>query len=1567
MGLPDSQSRDALPIVLLEITMSDIRHRSLGVNYLGFLNAKLRDLKGFDVLAQELIQNADDAKGGNEDEGARAATKVVFDIRDDALVVSNDGHFTDCGEHDLDPDQCPWQHSKGNRCDLHRFRETASGDKRNEEGTTGNFGIGFIAVYQITDAPELRTKNLHWVISPEKSQDERITERDCDPPYDGTEFRLPWAFHGSYVRQQLKVPQITLNNLDEFAEKIAHVLPFAGLFLNRLTELEVRRNGIRKSIVSIDDSFNENNNLNITIDGTTTKWTLFHGNFDNKEKILRDKFGNNIEKKKHSKVTVAIPQPDKNIDGILCATLPTHKKTGLPFLINADFFPTTDRLDVRFQENDPQGDWNRAAIEAAAVIFTNSLPLLKESHGAAWIWNSADAAKKVSLTKDVFSTFWASMLPSLKSGEYVWLAQGIWRTPQGAYQLESKDQLEARTQLLVNGSFPIVALELRNHFPLLREIGVKNLGPIELTTELRHRGMSKYLSFLDIPEWISDIDSQEILGDLILSYAPVVDNQWTLANEHRSSLRTCSIARTCDSGLGLPSEIFNSSSQYERDLFHKLPLGISFVDPKAPKSIRMLCQPLKREIVLKRLESHLNSEIVTFWQENNGHWIELLKWLNDIPIEEWEKRKDILSSLIRRTPIWPSGNSLYPLEDLAIPGGFDDWLQIAKFLDKSAIEVTARLFELINIERLNIIKYIIIHVPKYFDESPIIDPDVCELLLHLFSDHLLEIRGHNAAQAALSKIPIIRCLDGILRQPTEIYFDTDIIRQIFQVNFPIISRPQNDSLYDLLKLIGVSEQPRSKNIINLITETIKKPPYGHNRSKMRSIIITLGRYWEHFPNKLDFMQLKNVSWLPAKGVENHWLKPSDIRSSYEEGLFASQDKFLDIPPIDQARSRVLFEYLGITFTPSTNQIVSHLLHCIAEDLIPDSRIYSTLTNRLRGNSQTEESRELTERAINRLKNESCISIHEGYVKPTEVFWNPTLYGKYAPTLDRSFGEYKSLLDFLGVKTDPENNDILRIINTVSTEFHSKKCPDTVAAILENCWRFLQQSLFSEVSLNLETIRGKRIIYSSSGFLLPPSEIVFEDRAGLADSLGDNVRRYLIPRREDTWQILKQLGVKMLSECIRSEINDISGDYDDDLLLKQIQERIPLMRRVIANQVENKYDWDIQKLDKMRLMRFQSLIVLRMVYLNGGIISNTSDEPTVFYYPKDNCLFIHKEEINWMQIARELLIAINPSADPSHTFALSAIFSAQNIDNAQVVLDQAGIARLEESDSTLNVSPQTADLRTTDTQKDEMSVFQTESSPDYGDLSSVKTDISSDENNSNNFSSVVIASDSVPTSLSSDLDTFNIAEPDLQQRTASFPTRTFSDSTASSRVFQSTPKKQGSALHSYVAPNEKNDVSKDASEGLEEHRSEVEQLGVKAAMEYETTRGRFPKEMPTNHPGYDIESRASGSSTASVERYIEVKTIPQEWGQRGVSMSDTQFDKARSLGDRYWLYVVENAHDKPQVIPIQNPVDRVDKFFFDEGWRGTANEEPPRSQPSIRDLILTSEADGTEDNLEDLEL
>ena len=253
------------------------RYLSQGVNYLGFLAKQLGDLRGSKTLAHELIQNADDAK---DDSGNLAATKITFDITDEALIVSNDAVFRET--------------------DFTRMKEVASGSKRNESGdrTTGAFGVGFISVYQITDRPEIHSAGRRWVLRPDEDENQRIQEWDdaSITAEMGTLFKLPWAFKESKVRKELKAPAVDATYIESFIEDLKTALPKAILFLKKLERIELRRNGEIVSWVEVDRTIDSNEIL-IGCDQEYRLWRVFTGDFSNEAQNLRNGFAGHIDSK----------------------------------------------------------------------------------------------------------------------------------------------------------------------------------------------------------------------------------------------------------------------------------------------------------------------------------------------------------------------------------------------------------------------------------------------------------------------------------------------------------------------------------------------------------------------------------------------------------------------------------------------------------------------------------------------------------------------------------------------------------------------------------------------------------------------------------------------------------------------------------------------------------------------------------------------------------------------------------------------------------------------------------------------------------------------------------------------------------------------------------------------------------------------------------------------------------------------------------------------------------------------------------------------------------------------
>jgi hypothetical protein len=116
---------------------------------------------------------------------------------------------------------------------------------------------------------------------------------------------------------------------------------------------------------------------------------MLRGDFAEDAATLRGRFPGKIEDRRRTEVTVAIPL-EADVDGLLCAYLPTDEPSGLPAHLNADFYPESDRKHLITDSF--HGDWNRLAVRAAARILAAQLPALAPRLGHEQLWRLIYAA-----------------------------------------------------------------------------------------------------------------------------------------------------------------------------------------------------------------------------------------------------------------------------------------------------------------------------------------------------------------------------------------------------------------------------------------------------------------------------------------------------------------------------------------------------------------------------------------------------------------------------------------------------------------------------------------------------------------------------------------------------------------------------------------------------------------------------------------------------------------------------------------------------------------------------------------------------------------------------------------------------------------------------------------------------------------------------------------------------------------------------------------------------------------------------------------------------------------------
>ena len=97
--------------------------------------------------------------------------------------------------------------------------------------------------------------------------------------------------------------------------------------------------------------------------------------------------------------------------------------------------------------------------------------------------------------------------------------------------------------------------------------------------------------------------------------------------------------------------------------------------------------------------------------------------------------------------------------------------------------------------------------------------------------------------------------------------------------------------------------------------------------------------------------------------------------------------------------------------------------------------------------------------------------------------------------------------------------------------------------------------------------------------------------------------------------------------------------------------------------------------------------------------------------------------------------------------------------------------------------------------------------------------------------------------------------------------------------------------------------------------EVEQIAMQVAMEYEQSQGRQVEDVSKDNVGYDLRS----IDVQGQKRYIEVKGRARI---DGVMLSENEMNRLAQLGQKAWLYIVNECKTTPQLNRICDPARRL---------------------------------------------
>lgn len=1514
----------------------EVRYIKQEFDFLGSLSRNLRDLQGYDTLAYELIQNADDVK---DDLGRPAATQLIFDICDDALYVINDGVFR---ERDFD-----------------RMKLLAAEGKRDEEDTTGAFGIGFTVVYQITDTPELFSSGRHWRFVP-INYPNNIEEKSDSTQ--GTVFRLPYATDPhSLTRQRLKQQAFDVSELDSFQQTLSDAVFFAALFLKQLLLIEVRRSG--KSVRRIERKV-DGHQVALIDNGKETAWFLLHSSFDKAAEELRARFPI-IESKRHSRVTLAIPREVLD-QGRLFAVLPTNTITGLPFHINADFFPKSDRKHIIF-EGDYQSDWNRAAVRSTAEALLTHFDDLKYHFGHQNIWQfikqlkDAGAKARVGELDSVFLDIWESVKSTIAETEIVYSTNGRWLKPNQVRITQSDEERNA-VSIWEAVEIPIAHLDLRSFQPLLQELGVVPLSIEDIVIRLGDAGFNKTNHISAAPNGLRTRDEWHRLWtaiDTILNRLPK-QKQPVEADK----LRNCAICLDEQEYLWMSKDIYRGD-EGTRQIFWWLRWS---VETSGQNTIPWtLIQEFTINDALNELE--LRDDLEAMWKAGQLSLTALFRWFQDRH-RDFSKYSHIdMNGRLRKLHIYPVADVLCPLTDsLYIPSDFVDPLGSTSMIDLSALGNRREFLKELGVKELTLQTFIRNEVPRRFAPKLDISWDQFRKLIDLLAARLGEIRDVPSLRETLISLPLIECIDETIRHPQVAYMHPGV-HEILGDNAVIAKTPSTGSVRELYIWLGVAEEPRTADVIERIKDiTNSKIEFGDGSAQIAVIFKLLAsRQLEDD----EFRQLQRMAWLPAKrygvNLPQKWFHPNQLYSVFQDYLFSDSDAyFLAFERALQNETVDFATRLGIRTAPTADLVVQHLLKSIEMKKALNQQVYRFLNDIVRQQPDV--------LWLSQLQGKRCIWLNGIYVTPKFVFWGEHPFGDLRGRIPREWFQYQHLLTALGVKESPDFQDYCDVLYEIENAYSQQELSDETMQVLNRCFHHLSQQLQdSQVtsSMLFEAFSEHRVIPNWDNWLTRPADVVFDDRKDISGRFDNQIAVNIIPRLEGAWHSMYCAGVRLLSEVVRIHIVECIDPIIDERISTLIQERRALIKRVIDVLAEGSNQFEPQAFfDSLQVKRAKELVVVYEIPSFNNVQSSPEvtfalwkhDEKTLYYTLAEN-------DTTLRNIARELAIALSSTVRTVPAIAAAAlndILSAKTVQEAKKRLDDYGLSPElespdlgdsgvqysddeyyegeEQSDSELNGDLTASSTNYSSTEQD----VERAPSDDRNDMSNTESAYMPDsESTSAIDKSNFVDADQALTSTSDDTSSNTPTTNKHQPQPTATPSKNSrqrentdnSGTTEQPKHPNNDEKKHrrpSGKLRSYVIEDTDVDAA-EADPETETQRNQVDIAGVAHVLNFERGRGRNPEEMPHHNRGFDV--RSVDLATGEV-RYIEVKSLSGNWETSNpAALSKAQYDTAYELGDGYWLYVVEKAlSPEPRLYQIQNPARRVNQYLFDDGWRAAANND-----------------------------
>ncbi|WP_217266119.1 DUF3883 domain-containing protein [Vibrio cholerae] len=1520
---------------------------SYTANLLGNIKSHLAGLQGYDVMALELIQNADDAK----------AESVVFDVTDQGLVVFNSGKFAYCG--DLDK-ECAFLAEGNYKCDYHRITDVGSGGKLNRSENIGRFGIGFVSTYQVTDHPEIRSAGIKLQLHPEKGQ--WFVESFEQP--EGTTFFLPWADDpNTQARLALGVSHVSTAHIDQLVADFQKVLRKSLLFLRHVRTAELRRNGQLLLACDLDRSDGSDLTARFRPSAEVEHWHILRTDAADSAARLYATHPQLKYLGRGTKISIGLRiNPEPLAEGLLYAFLPTEQSTGLPLHINADFFPESDRKALIFAGHQHEQAWNEMLIDVAATALARDPEGLLKMLGDVQFWQIMARAFDLSRPSNhpaCFKRFWERMLTTASQARIAPAQDGSVHIPSDVF-FPDKALNSSQVSALKEVGGQVITEDLRPFRTAVNQLGAPFLT-FERLVGLLEQAMP--------PQTAGTLQVEE--DRLEGFYRPL----WGMINELFPEAITpppatkAAIQRL----LAIPFVVTEN--------LYAVTISQSFVAPAALEAGRVASLLPKlaiasrhvlgfpkiarqiRQLELGAVVSHLSSRCAT-------------DAIEDVIGVEQEELRDLYAMFadldyngngdaavyqsLRNLPIWLSGRGLIKASQALLPGNFTDPTGQADLLEISVLSASAREFvsSKLGVQTQTIEAFVQNVLPRFFNEEGPLDASKYVRLIGEIANYPTLVNDENIRRI-LGALPIIPTQDGNWSLPTKTYRRTDDLVRVLGDATSLwldTSRvPNTRSVHSFIDSIGLRRSPMAEHLVQRMLFIAEKylPTEDAKRASAEAFYVLCDRFDEckEQPFFLDAINnLKRSRCFPAIDDEKEWYSANFLYAPYRAEAFSSQASVLDFRNMARL-NRDLLKKLNVALEPETSLVINHLRHCVSKKSPAPFTTYQILNERSKDEGSS----------ISALSGEPFIYIESqrGYVRSNQLFWMPQQLGSYAFTIPGNLEAFKPLFNAIGVKNVPEGRDYIDILLDIVGEYfeQSKALTGLDRAVYDVCLSSVAAAHEHEelTQSDLQRLREAPTILNVWGQLTHPDEVLLQDSEWHAGFFCGELDQALCKPAPELWPFVEEVDVKRLSESAQVALEFVDGPQADETqLAEKLMDRLDILTRLLHDKPTTVRKKIHSALSTLTAVSHDIVRIQASVHIAGDQVV-APPTPTQAFYDIENGRLILARPVSdrsWAHVLNALFHQLMPEESGGEISKLTLSvrpLMEMTIEEAHRELSDAGIPFLDAEIGKGNTedltSPELDEMGgTTEPNNHE----ETESAPtsvvdSCGQANQTHGSHHKNQQHSKSASSPGGGSREQPSSEAGSGSPGRSAPESNASATDVGGKQRPGDGERIAKKPRPQHKEQWDRrLLSYVRQRQEASANTDGLEGPSEHNLAVEVVAREAVCAYEKERGRMPEQMAQTHPGYDI---ISINPVTGEDRFIEVKGVNGEWNQTGVGLSRLQFSNALDYGDRYWLYVVEFVSDPEhiRVHPIQSPATQITAFMFDGNWRDAVTAE--RADPS----------------------